>query len=113
MRYQLRFFGFLGLLVGVLLLVISISQNLFWGAFVALPLIVVSLGLLRAGYLRFFAQFVAGETADIIRDNLRKPGENRDVASYGDPACRNCSHCGALSPADARFCSHCGRSLQT
>lgn len=99
------------------------APELFWCAFVGLPLLGIGTACLKAGYLGSIARYVASETAPVAADTVDYVArETRDtirsvagaitegVRGHASSA-RECPSCRAAQRDDARFCDRCGTSL--
>lgn len=99
------------------------SPELFWCAFVGLPLLGIGTACLKAGYLGSIARYVASETAPVAADTVdyvaretkdairTVAGAIREGVHGGTGAARECPSCRAAQRADAKFCDRCGTSL--
>ena len=100
----------------------------FWLLFAALPLLILGVWGLNAGFLGAGTRYAAGEVAPTLRDTLDYAGVGRggvrcpSCGDRNDPDARfcdacgtalapTCAHCGAANAADARFCDACGTAL--
>lgn len=98
------------------------TPELFWCAFVGLPLLGVGTALLKMGYLGAVARYTAGEVAPVATDAVHfMAGETRAAvqqvaaavgAGLRGEAALACAKCQHGNAAGARFCSQCGTSLQ-
>jgi hypothetical protein len=106
------------------------APQLFWCAFLGLPLMGVGTVLLKLGYLGSVARYVASETAPVAADTLdyvaRASTDGlREVAGAigaglrGAPtgaaqatqATQPCGNCRAPQRLDANFCDRCGTAM--
>ncbi|MGE5560422.1 MAG: zinc ribbon domain-containing protein [Chloroflexota bacterium] len=137
-RQSLRSLGMVLTAVGGLMLAIGMIDffsafgsfrppQLFWCAFVGMPLLGLGARLLKFGYMGAATRYVAGEIAPVAKDTIKYMGEQtedtiadiaRAVITGADPQGRavdpgvaHCAACGADNPPDARFCSTCGADL--
>jgi hypothetical protein len=133
-RARLRTFGWLCTATGAIATGIGLvsffgamgpgrgQPDLFWCAFLGLPLLGLGGNLLRMGYAGALARYHARETMPVATDALDH------VAEHGHGALRTiggalagkpraaadrgaCTACGAAVGADARFCQQCGKEL--
>jgi hypothetical protein len=77
----------------------------FWMLFIGMPLVVIGVAMLRAGFLGTTVRYVAGEVAPTVKDTLGYVG----IGAGAQEAI--CAKCGATNRADAKFCEHCGAAL--
>mgnify|MGYP000275835985 CR=1 FL=1 len=85
-RNSLRTLGFITLPIGVIFAAVGLIDffsafggfqppTKFWCLFVAMPLVAIGIGCLRAGYLREIGGYVAGESAPVATDTLKYVSE--------------------------------------
>ncbi|MCU0864931.1 MAG: zinc ribbon domain-containing protein [Planctomycetes bacterium] len=108
----------------------SSGPQLFWCAFLGLPLMGVGTVLLKLGYLGSVARYVASETAPVAADTLDYVARASTVglrevagaigaglrgaptgAAQATQATQPCGNCRAPQRLDANFCDRCGTAM--
>lgn len=86
----------------------------FWMMFVGMPILVVGLWCLQAGFMGVAARYVAGEGAPVIKDSAAYLTDGQGILGVGrtvdDPENKFCTSCGTAAPEAARFCESCGHA---
>ncbi len=114
-KAKLKLIGFIVLIIGIVLFITAIfgfgsmNTDLFFLAFLGLPMIAFGSSMLMMAYQGAINRFNASQNAPVLKDtiNYLKDETKINLGSNG----KQCKSCGNLNDKDAIFCDKCGSSL--